>query len=80
MDRNFLLAMALSLAVVVTWTMYTDGKKQQYLAENPPEIEMPLEAGESAMEADKSFDSPTPTPVSPTAEASADRPARKRHS
>ncbi len=35
MDRNFLLAMALSMAVVVTWTMYTEGQRQQYLAENP---------------------------------------------
>ncbi|MAE94758.1 MAG: hypothetical protein CL910_08875 [Deltaproteobacteria bacterium] len=36
MDRNFLMAMALSLAVVVTWTMYTEGKRQQELIDNPP--------------------------------------------
>ncbi len=56
MDRNFLLAMALSLAVVVSWTMYTDGKRQQYLAENPIEVEEPQQEESAEFKPSEAFE------------------------
>ncbi len=82
MDRNFLLAMSLSLAVVVVWTMYTEGKRRQELAEHPPVAEAP--AAETAAPprfpesrgmapeqtgATSDLDVPRGTPREPAAEA-----------
>lgn len=74
MDRNFLLAMALSLAVVVSWTMYTDAQKQRYLAEHPLETEQPLEVGEPEIQTAEGFDSQSFS--SPKAEISPDTSAQ----
>ncbi len=63
MDRNFLLAMALSMAVVVTWTMYTEGQRQEYLAENPPEqVAEPDDSGFETSPAPEAG-SPAPSPA-----------------
>ncbi len=89
MDRNFLLAMTLSFAVIVSWTMYTEGKRQRYLEENPAAAEEPapseepLAAGEptSAPAASTTASEPAPRPAPtppPAAEPSLPEVAEQR--
>ncbi|MCP3984306.1 MAG: membrane protein insertase YidC [bacterium] len=60
MDRNFLLAMTLSLVVVVSWTMYTGEKQQRYLEENPSEAKTTQSSDEPGFPADQGFEPSSP--------------------
>ena len=63
MDRNFLLAMGLSFAVLVLWTMYTEGQRPP---EPPP--------GQAVPELGTTPEAQPPRPASPLAEPAAPAP------